>query len=240
MIILLTAFNSCRQKVNKQDAGSTGDMPKLVIPLILPQSLENRRTEFEEIIISAGERVHEFSKKNGWEKLTGESFMDSVVIFDSKDEFDKTLLKISGMDTTIHLPKTYSACLEQRALMAVSPEIYISNYPEGQEDRYYEKLLAHEIAHRLHIRILNGNEDAMGPVWFYEGFAIYVANQLNDSSMGLPSEEMWKIIQSPERGSYKNYGFIIRHFVQKATIETLIKKAAEEDFTGWLKSLEKN
>jgi hypothetical protein len=31
----------------------------------------------------------------------------------------------------------------------------------------FEKLLTHEMAHRLHIRILDGSEEAMGPVWFY-------------------------------------------------------------------------
>lgn len=237
--IFLTIITSCRQKSGMQEDNTANLEAGPGIPLILPETLENRRGEFGGIVDSAIERVKEFAKQYGWDKLAIESFMDSVVIFDSKDEFDKTLLKISGMDTTLHLPKTYSACLEQRALMAVSPEIYISNYPEGQEDNYYEKLLAHEIAHRLHIRILDGNEEAMGPVWFYEGFAIYAADQLNDSTMELLAEELWKIIQSPERGNYKNYGFIIRYFVQKTSIETLVKKAGEEDFTGWLKSLEK-
>ena len=33
---------------------------------------------------------------------------------------------------------------------------------DGDEENAFEKLLAHEMAHRLHIRILNGNENAMG------------------------------------------------------------------------------
>lgn len=237
-IFLLLTFIACTQKADKREENITNS--RRAITLILPEALENRRKEFEDVTVSAMERVKEFARQHNWGKLMEESFMDSVVIFDSKNDFDKTLLKLSGMDTAIQLPKTYSACLENRVLLSVSPELYITNFPEGKEDKYYEKLLAHEIAHRLHIRILNGIEDDMGSVWFYEGFAIYAADQLNDTGNELTPEEMWKIINSTVRGSYKNYGTIIRHFAQKTSIETLVKKAGEKDFTEWLISLEQN
>ncbi len=70
---------------------------------------------------------------------------------------------------------------------------YAEIYPEGIEDKSFEKLLTHEMAHRLHIRILDGNEEAMGPIWFFEGFAIYIADQLIKPEINLSKKEMYEI-----------------------------------------------
>ena len=86
--------------------------------------------------------------------------MDSVMVFDDKALFDKALLTLSGADTSMQLPPTYFAALERRVLIVMSPGYCARVYPEGNEPGSYPKLLAHEMAHRLHIRILGGNEEA--------------------------------------------------------------------------------
>lgn len=83
-----------------------------------------------------------------------------------------------------------SGVLENRRLMAVAPQMYHDSYPDGREKNAYEKLLAHEIFHRLHVRILNGNEESMGPVWFFEGFAIYAADQFSESHAKMTDSEI--------------------------------------------------
>jgi len=207
-------------------------------PIILSASLESRRKEFERYVLSARERIQTFAQQYHWDSLTTESFFDSVMVFDKKEEFDKALLKISDADTSIVLPKTYSAALEKRILIVVSPEIYTNNYPEGVEINHYEKSLTHEIAHRLHIRILNNKEDLMGPIWFYEGFAIYAADQFKGSKTQLTIDEIWTIIKDTERGSYEKYGYIFRYFVKVIPLEDLVNKAGENDFDNWLHSFE--
>ncbi len=156
--------------------------------------------------------------------------MDSVMIFEDKNIFNKTILKLVDADTSMKLPDTFCAALENRTLVSVSPEFYTKAYPEGIEDQSFEKLLTHEIAHRLHIRILNGDEEAMGPIWFYEGFAIYVANQFAESNIVLNREEMIQIMKEPERGSYLKYNYIFRYFVTKMSLKELILKAKNENF----------
>ena len=94
--------------------------------------------------------------------------------------------------------------------------------------------MAHEIAHRLHVRILNGNEEAMGPLWFFEGFALYAANQFEDSSLILSEEEIGEIIRSEERGSYEKYAFVFRYFLKKKPLEDMIEQAGKKDFIRWL------
>ena len=143
--------------------------------------------------------------KYGWEEHVKQSFIDRVEIYDNKKVFDLALLKIFDMPETTTLPKTYSAALENRILMAVSPELYAYNFPEGIEEDSYEKLLAHEIAHRLHIRVLNGNEDEMGPIWFFEGFAIFAVDQFAKEKIDLDKEKIKKIILNPDRGDYREY-----------------------------------
>lgn len=243
-LILLVSINSVIYQNNYQQIKEEIPIKKLSlsenknIELVIAKSLENQRTNLNNIVIKAQNRIREFAKKNNWENLVQESFIDKVMIFDSKADFDKTLLEVTNSDPNIKLPLTYCAALENRILLVVSPQIYSEVYPEGIEEDSYEKLLAHEIAHRLHVRILDGNEEAMGPVWFFEGFALYAADQFNSSNFSLKSKEISEIIESPERGSYIKYAWIYRYFLNKASLKELIKKAGEQDFTQWLHKLE--
>jgi hypothetical protein len=177
-----------------------------------------------------------FANNYPWDSLGKINYFDSVLVFDKKESFDRALLSITESDPDIELPQTYCAALEKRILIVVSPEIYSTNYPEGIEEDSYAKLLTHEIAHRLHIRILKGKEDLMGPIWFYEGFAIYVADQFVNSKTILTNEELWAIIKTTERGSYIKYSYIFRHFATNIPLNTLINKAGEEDFETWLQT----
>ena len=130
----------------------------------------------------------------------------------------------------MELPETYCGALEKRTLLVVSPEYYSKVYPEGIETNSYEKLLTHEIAHRLHIKILKGDEEAMGPIWFYEGFAMFVADQFSKSEVKLSKEEMIEIMNNPDRGSYSNYCYIFRYFVNKVPLKEMIFKAKNVNF----------
>ncbi|MBN2789860.1 MAG: hypothetical protein JXR69_06700 [Candidatus Delongbacteria bacterium] len=200
------------------------------IDLKLPASYEPRKAEFEKYLTDAQDRIRTFSKKYGWEELVKEPFMDKVMIFDQKSEFDKMLLELTESDPTLELPETYCGALEQRILTIVSPEIYEKVFPQGIEDEFYSKIMAHEIAHRLHIRILGGDEEAMGPVWFFEGFALFAADQFSHSKLVLSKDEMIDIIKNEERGSYENYAYIFRYVAELLPLTELVKKAGEEGF----------
>jgi predicted metalloprotease with PDZ domain len=179
---------------------------------------------------SARANIRAFAKKNRWEDFAEEEFVDTVRIFDEKSVFNKTLLKLAGADTLMELPDTYCAALERRNLLAMSPEFYAKVYPEGIETQSYVKLLTHEIAHRLHVRILKGDEEAMGPIWFYEGFALFVANQFSESTITLTADEMKRIMMEPERGSYQKYSYVFRFFAARVPLGELVASARESNF----------
>lgn len=205
-------------------------------PLVLPKSLEPQRNVLEKVLVAAQRRLRNFAVQNGWSDLVKESFADRAEIYDDQDKFIQAVIKITGEDPSTEFPKAFSACLERRIFMSVSPELYSRIYPEGIEDKSFEKLITHEMAHRLHIRILNGNENAMGPLWFFEGFVIYAAGQFENYT--LEPAEIWEIVRSTKRGGYKKYGAVFRHFLKRASIHELIEHAGQEDFLKWLRQME--
>lgn len=96
-------------------------------------------------------------------------------------------------------------------------------------------MLAHEIAHRLHVRILRGDEEAMGPVWFFEGFAIYAAEQFRETTSELRTTEIEEILSNSERSSYRKYSEVFRFFAKRLSVTDMIEHAAKEGFQEWLR-----
>lgn len=202
------------------------------IPCRIPSAVDP--SDLAETIAKAHERISCFAEKHDWKQHAAESFIDRVEQYDSKPEFDARLREIMHIDPAFQIPATYSAVLENRMLILVTPDLYLKNYPEGEESGYYEKIIAHEIAHRLHIRILGGNEEAMGPIWFFEGFAILAADQFSADPLELDAREIHRILYSTDRGSYRKYNVVLRHLLHKHPLEFLVREAGTADFLNKL------
>lgn len=200
------------------------------IPVELPESLRSHHTTLRDNLISAQKRLRKFAQKHNWLHHVERPFARLFQVHADRASFDHNFLSICGLGPDIELPKTYCAALEQEILISVSPDLYRSLYPEGDEEKAFEKLLAHEMAHRLHIRILNGKEDLMGAVWFYEGFAIYAAGQFEKNAPELTMAEIWSIVNETKRTSYKKYASVFQYFLKKAPIHQLVKNAAKTGF----------
>lgn len=205
------------------------------IPLTLSISLEPQRAALEEMIASAYGRIVIFAEKYGWGGFVPECLAESADIYDSKYDFDRAVIHLLGLPPATTMPEKAVACLENGVLMAVSPTIYSQIYPEGIEANSYEKLIAHEIAHRLHVRILGGDEDAMGPIWFFEGFAIHAASQFENSQLALTDEAIWEVVRGRERIGYERYAAAMRHFLARIPLPEMIKNAGTEGFEAFLK-----
>ncbi len=206
------------------------------IPLEVPKEPDHQQPAVHRDLINAQRRIRFFSRKYGLERHTREPFAVRAVIYRNQADFIRGLLDVTGMDSSAVklLPKTVSAALECEILMAVSPDVYREIYPEGDEEFGYEKLIAHEMAHRLHIRILEGDEDAMGPVWFYEGFAVHAAGQFEDER--IPVSEILRIMTVKERGSYRKYGAMMNYLLEFIALPEMIAAAGRSDFTSWVRS----
>jgi hypothetical protein len=208
------------------------------IPLQLDAALEPQQNQLRGLLLSAQKRLRDFALARGWGEHVRTPFAESAHIHATKAAFDLDLLTLCGLDPTMELPSTYCAALEQGVLLSVSPELYRALYPEGDETDAYEKLLTHEMAHHLHIRILGGDEEAMGPVWFYEGFALHAADQLRQSAPRLDESEIWAVVRAEERADYRQYVSVFDHFLGKAALPQLVDRAGKPDFIEWLEKLE--
>jgi len=212
--------------------------PHCETPILLSPSLEGRREEFCAYLRLARQRLEQFAALHGWEYLTDKTFVDSWEVFDEKSCFDRRLLTLVGMPQNSELPATFSAALERRVLLTVSPELYLKNYPQGDEPEAYARLICHEMAHRLHVRILDGDENAMGPVWFYEGFALYVAGQFADTFKPMNKQDLRRLLAEETRGDYRRYAAAFRQLVSRAgSLAEFLSWPAKHDFLDRIKFL---
>ncbi len=192
------------------------------VPIYLPSTLEPIRDELRKTLREANLILQVFSRCYGWEDHLNPPFAHAVIIADSKPDFGHMVCRLMNIPEEKELPPTACAVLEKNILVVVSPSVYADIYPEGVEPHGYSRLMAHEMAHRLHIRILGGDEDAMGPIWFYEGFAIFAAGQFSQSLPELTPEAIRMIMKDPERGSYRNYATAFRYALCQYSIIELV------------------
>ncbi|MFO7814520.1 MAG: hypothetical protein R6V14_02060 [Halanaerobiales bacterium] len=204
------------------------------IPLTINGIINITKEQLEKKIKRAQLRLKEFSVKYGWEDYIKEPFLKNVFIYDKQSKLINKLVEISNLNKE-DFPEKISAVINNKNLYILSPENYLRVYPEGEEVKSYEKLITHELAHELHMRILGGKEELMGPIWFYEGFAVFAADQFKNYK--LETSEIWEVINSEKRITYKYYGAIIRFLLNKVTLNQLVKKAKKEDFVDWVKNL---
>jgi len=205
----------------------------LGIKLFLSESLEPERDSLFQYFINSQAHLEKFALKYGWGNLLKPGFIQRAEIYDEQAEFIKALLRVCEVENSSDLPSTVSAALEKEIFMSVSPLRYYEIFPEGRETRAFEKLITHEMAHRLHIRILNGDEEAMGPIWFFEGFAIFAADQFSNAAIN--QEKIWKLLEKKDRGSYLDYGATIRFFLNYVTLPRMVERASQKEFHSWLK-----
>ncbi|WP_442598801.1 hypothetical protein [Neobacillus sp. D3-1R] len=213
-----------------------GTIGEFELPLLLPDSLEKNRGTYQAMIKKAMENINLFAKSRNWNFYTNTFLINQVEIFSTKEDFDKAVCMAFGLEENVIIPKTASAIVANDHLLMVSPEVYLDIYPQGYESDFYEKLIIHELAHQLHIRILHGEEEKMGPKWFFEGFAIHTAKQFQDRPQQLNKDEIWGIIETDKDSGYQIYKEVIEYVLEKINLQDLVEKAGEANFKEFIRS----
>lgn len=210
-----------------------------IYPLLyLAESLEERREDFARTVVNANERIFRFAELHNWQHKCQPLTFKKVEIFSSQNELWGRLLQLFDMssDTPLQI-SGLAAALEKEILMAISPEEYLKLRPEyACEEKAWEKLLAHEIAHRLHVRILENNEEAMGPTWFFEGFAIHAAGQkISNHFFDSPQKAIEAVRErNSSRGLYATYSSAFNYFLKYKSLKEMVSRAGKKDFENWL------
>lgn len=204
--------------------------PAQGISIILPEEEKQRYDEYKRAITKACGRIHHFASLYHWEAHTESPLITKWIVYHSKYDFDSQIIERMGIKEMDELPKTFSAVVIDDVLLSVTPEIYEENYPDGREDDAYEKLLTHELAHQLHIRILQREEDKMGPRCFFEGFSILAADQFVNKDVYLTEKDLQEILHTDPSVPYKYYKAIIKRLLEVVTLPEAVKQAGDPEF----------
>jgi hypothetical protein len=215
------------------------DPASVVEHLRVSPGLVARRGEFARDIVAARRRVAAFAARFGWQDDLRVRTIDSVEIFDSQQALWARLCAIDGVAVTPPPPMSgFTATVEKRILVAADPEEYrrvAPAYAGGDPDSWV-RVLAHEMIHELHRRILHGDDDAMGPRWFYEGFAVFGSGQSFDR--GLVYRSAWEALagahDTKSPGAYRRFVAVTRYFAARIALPEIVAQAGKPGFEAWL------
>lgn len=176
-----------------------------------------------------------FAAEHGWTDRVELFWRGGVEIHDDQQALWQRVLELHGVKEDRPLPtQGLTAALEKEVLLAVTPEAYARIVPDyAQEDRAYERLLAHEMVHRLHVSILGGDEEAMGPTWFYEGFAVVGSGALEGIETATAQNlSAFKAAKGP--GAYARFAAALRYYLDCLPLPELVAQAKRSDLDAWL------
>jgi hypothetical protein len=205
--------------------------------ITLPPGAEQRRDEVEQAALGAIAIVTSFATANGWARHTEEPFFDRIEICPSKAQLWERMLEINECPSMPAPTDAVTAALEKRILLAIFIEEARRARPEYfKTELDWTQTLAHEMIHQLHVRILAGNEDAMGPEWFYEGFAVLGSGQPLDRDIVVRDiDHALELTKASGRGAYARFVAALRFFVNRLPLQRLVDKASDPNFESWLR-----
>jgi hypothetical protein len=215
-LIILTSLGvlmslSCASKPASQASG---------VKLSWRGSQEKRFADNLEV---AFERLNTFLKEQNLAQTPIENLVDEVIHFESKELFDSEMMRLTNGQME-SIPRTYVAVGDGGVLRIVSLNAYLKIHPEHAVKDYIN-ILVHESAHIFHSKTYG--DEGMGPIWFFEGFAIVAADQYVDE-VNLSKDEMEAVAESKVRGDYKKYGFMIRELNKTYSLKDMLQRAKDE------------
>ncbi len=171
--------------------------------------------------------------------------MDHVVVFGSVEQMKRRLARRFKMSPD-KIPDTFSGTMHGKTLLVLRQEMfkksYAALYPKLRWDAAtYRRLMAHELAHRVHAMIateLFGTEDGMGPRWLFEGLAIVCAGQFPGAKEPyLTWEQLAERVERDKKGiqTYPIYKRMFRSLATSFPVEHLIRAAGKKGFFQQLK-----
>jgi len=210
------------------------DTAQVAKQLSCPKELSSRRHEFSLNLVDAFAIVDHFASQHGWQEYLKIPLICSFQVFAVQDEMWQKLKELTGAQEKHPPTDGLSSALVCGHLLAVTPEEYERLRPEYTHiDKAWTRLLAHEIIHQLHIRIVR-HENRMGPKWFYEGFAMYAAGQRITDYQPSSIEEITEAMHTESRGAYAKFEAVFEYFLKRFELKLLLKRAARHDFQTWL------
>ncbi len=202
--------------------------------IVLPAAEEPRRGWYAEQVVAAHEAIAAFAARHGWASKV-RPFFHRVEIHADQHALWARLRTVFGLPDEAPLPTPgLAGALERGVLHAVTPDVYARVQPRyGATPGAYGRLLAHEMAHRLHVAVLDGDEERMGPAWFYEGFAVVASGDLVGLEVA-KADDLWRHARADGPGAYAHYAAAVRFLAARVPLPELVARAGDAGLEGWV------
>lgn len=154
-----------------------------------------------------------------------------VQVFATKAAFDRFLQVTGEWPAQTPVPENVVAVFNNGRLLAAAEEDARRTNPAIDSHDAYVRILAHELVHGLHVAVLRGDKSAMGPRWFFEGFAVAAAGQFDEQQIS--AADYRAVIAGLPKADYRLFGAAVRKLAQTHTYAELIERARKPDFDTW-------
>ncbi|MDX2462925.1 MAG: hypothetical protein QNK31_00305 [Porticoccus sp.] len=178
--------------------------------------------------------VRNFAAEHGWEEYCTSFDQTPVQIAQDQASLCTHLRDIGELDDDP--PPGLIAVVLTEMVIVVDEDDVNNIRPEYLEiDDGWVRLIAHEFAHLLHEAIVSGDEEKLGPRWFFEGFACMAAGQTLGRVFDTESpEQVLEAVKLECRGQYAAFEAAVRYFCQRYDLADLVERAGNESFEQWL------
>ncbi len=211
-----------------------------LLPIRVPEGTD--AAPYLDAVLEAEAIVETFVGRYGFEEHVERRAFDRVEVFATRAALWQRVLVLFDAPEDTPMPAGPPvAALEARVLLTVTEAEYRAAHPEyasGPEP--LAKLLAHELLHQVHVAIVEG-EEAMGPRWFYEGFAVVASGQDFDRGH-LAFETEAEALAAAHRATepelaYRRYAAAFRFFLTRIPLVELLRLPTHPDFEQELRRL---
>jgi len=132
-------------------------------------------------------------------------------------------------------PGLIATTIENRILIVSQDEVRRLRPEFIRIKNGWHKIIAHEMTHILHLTLVDGDSDALGPEWFFEGLACFAAQQTFDISFETETpQQVLEAVQQRDRQRYGRYEAAIRYFCRRRSLREMIDRAKHPKFEEWL------
>lgn len=208
------------------------------VDLVLQPVLESERATYAAQVQEAAHDVVDNFTQWGFHLEPG-SLVRKVHVFADLPTARTTIAKIFGAKPE-DLPETFGGLATSDQFFLASPALYRKTHDKlygaaTWDDRTYHRLMVHELSHTAHAlyaaRVL-GDEEKMGPGWFFEGFACYSAGQFSKEP-ALSKAEFTRLLAEVRQGKkagYPAFARMVSTLAARVPVPELLRHAGDPNF----------
>lgn len=218
--------------------GAAAAPSKTTFELKLQAPLEPERAFYAASIQEAVHDVVDNFRRWGF-AIAPAALIRQVEVFADLPTARQTIAKSFGAKPE-DVPESFGGLATNDQFFLASPTFFRSTWDRlygaaTWDDRSYHRLMLHELTHTAHAQYaakVLGDEEKMGPSWFFEGFACYAAGQFSGQPL-LTRADFTRLLADIAAGKkvgYPAFARMVYTLAAKVPVPVLLRHAGDPDF----------